>query len=1050
MRREFRDLAGYSVLILLSVACAAKAQIPLNQLVSANGVQPTGSFIFPATPVGSSTTQTVQVNLLNILGTQYALSITVPQSAGGKQEFIVGTVSGCVADGTTFNPPGVCNVSITFTPAYAGERSEPLQLTVNYSDFAFGDASGTLSFGLSGVGLAPLAVVAPGTATLIQNFQPVFGGNIPEGLAVDGAGNVYASITSPGSVVKIDKDTAAVSTVIPSVDVPEGIAVDAAGDIFVVSGYDNKVYELYNGTPGFGNSFYPVVGVVGAYGFGGDGNAATATDVELAHPYGVAIDPSGNIFISDHDNERIRRVDASTQNITTYAGTGPQLAGAYGGDGGPATSAQLNAPSGLAADGAGNLYIADTANNRIRMVAASTGFITTVAGNGTAGYTGDGAQATAAELNGPLAVSLDAAGNLYIGDTGNGAVRKVDAATGVIYTVAGGGGIVLSTAGQTQSARAISLPGVAGVAVDPLGSLFATALLSMPPFASQSQVFKISPSSGAIAFPQQTLLNTPDTTDDPQKFYLSNDGTQPFSISVPASGTNPVLLEGFSIDNASACQPLLQGAMPHTVASGDTCVYGLDFTPTTIGSVTGTLTVTDTAPGSTQTMSLSGTGGTASATTTSLAFSSGADPSPIYTSTDTLTATVAHASVGATSPISGTVTFYADGTVLQGGSNVTLINGSASITFTQLLHAGIHTLTATFTPGNSSNLDPSTAASGLSVTIYAATQGVPNVAVDNHIYDGNPHGVTITTSPPNLPSLVYYEPLGSTSQTRTPPTLPGVYFVSCYIGANSDYAEIYSTAYLHIYPLPATVTVNSLSVPFGSPVPAPTVTTSPAGLATIVRYNGSTTPPTAIGQYLLSASVTTAGYAGYADGILEIYSPTLTTSAWIVNQDSTVSHLNSSGTVLSTSGTASGTSTLGSIAIDASGDAWAVANANSSVVEVSATGTLLGTYTGGGLLAPVSLAIDGLGNAWVANSGNSLTVLSTSGAAVSPGTGYLATSAAEATPLATPSGIAIDRTGSVWITNSGDSSVTRVFGAAAPVIAPTASAVAGSSLGVRP
>jgi hypothetical protein len=127
-----------------------------------------------------------------------------------------------------------------------------------------------------------------------------------------------------------------------------------------------------------------------------------------------------------------------------------------------------------------------------------------------------------------------------------------------------------------------------------------------------------------------------------------------------------------------------------------------------------------------------------------------------------------------------------------------------------------------------------------------------------------------------------------------------------------------------------------------------------------------------------------------------------------------------------------------------------VTNANNSVLEVSSSGALLGTYTGGGLLAPVSIAIDGLGKPWVVNAGNSVTVLSTSGAVVSPATGYLATSAGETTPLSTPSSIAIDATGSVWITNSGDSSVTRVFGAAAPVVTSTAVGVAGSSLGVRP
>jgi sugar lactone lactonase YvrE len=962
-------------------------------------------------------------------------SITVPQSVGGKQEFVVGTVSGCVVDGATNNPTGsICKVSVTFTPAYAGVRSQPLVIDLSAT---FGDAPGTdyAVIGLSGTGLAPLAVAAPGTATLLQaglatpSYQYLFASC----MAVDGAGNAYTPIPLSGTVVEIDKDTTALSTVVGSLSSPQAVAVDPVGTVFIA--YANVVIKVRS-QDGSNVVVNEEDGYGGNYGFSGDGGPAYLASLES--PQGLAIDPAGNLYVADTGNQRIRRVDANTQIITTYAGGGSIL-----GDGGAATSATLSSPAGLATDSAGNLYIADSGNNRIRKITASTGVITTVAGNGTAGYTGDGGQATAAELSGPLALSLDAAGNLYITDSGNNVVRKVDSATNTIYTIAGGGKTTLTAAGQTQGATGTIFARPSGVAIDPLGSLLVSS-------SANSQIFKIAPAAGAIIFPQQTLVNSPDTADDPEKFYLSNDGTQPFSISVPSSGTNPALPTGFSIDNASACQALLPGATALTLAAGSTCAYGVDFTPATTGTVTGTLTVTDTAPGGTQTMALSGTGGTASATTTSLAFSY-TPPGygyPSYTSSDTLVATVAHASVGATSPINGTVTFYSDGTALAGGSNVAVTNGAATFNFTQLLEPGTHTLTATFTPGTSSNLDASTTASGLSVTVVKATPTIASLIIDNHIYDGNPHGVSITTTPSNLPVTYSYNLYGSFNGTTTPPTLPGVYVAAIYI--NTPEYSFSTTVLLHIYPLAATVTVGNLSVPYGSPVPAPTVTTTPAGLATTVYYNGSTTPPTAIGQYLVAAVVTATGYAGVGDATLQIYSPTLATSTWIVNQDSTVSHLGSSGSVLSTAGTANGTSTLGGIAIDGSGDAWAVTNANNSVVEVSPSGTLLGTYTGGGLLSPVSVAIDGLGKPWVVNSGNSLTVLSTSGNAVSPSTGYLATSLAETTPLSTPTGIAIDATGSVWITNSGDASVTRVFGAAAPVITPASAAVAGSLLGVRP
>ncbi len=137
-----------------------------------------------------------------------------------------------------------------------------------------------------------------------------------------------------------------------------------------------------------------------------------------------------------HVDNRIRKVSASTGIITTVAGNGSPD---YSGDGGAATAAGLYYPYGVAVDAAGNLYIADTVDNRIRKVSASTGIITTVAGNGSPGYSGDGGAATAAELYYPYGVAVDAAGNLYIADTGNNRIRKVSASTGIITTVAGNG-----------------------------------------------------------------------------------------------------------------------------------------------------------------------------------------------------------------------------------------------------------------------------------------------------------------------------------------------------------------------------------------------------------------------------------------------------------------------------------------------------------------------------------------------------------------------------------------------------------------------------------
>ncbi|MDE0105484.1 MAG: hypothetical protein OXN89_24165 [Bryobacterales bacterium] len=245
-------------------------------------------------------------------------------------------------------------------------------------------------------------------------------------------------------------------------------AVSSVGVIYTLSMNAAGVWTAY---PDFGvpthTATITTFAGTGLDGYGGDGSQATSA--RLSSPTGTAVDAAGNLYIADRANHRVRKVDAAGT-ITTVAGSGSQ---GYSGDGGPAVSAQLNSPVGVAADAVGNLYIADTFNGRVRKV-DTAGKITTVAGTGRSDFSGDGGPATSAELSFPFAVAVDATGNLYIADRGNHRVRMVDAA-GVITTVAGSrqaGPTNGAFGGDGGPATSAQLNSPAGIAVDAVGNLY--------------------------------------------------------------------------------------------------------------------------------------------------------------------------------------------------------------------------------------------------------------------------------------------------------------------------------------------------------------------------------------------------------------------------------------------------------------------------------------------------------------------------------------------------------------------------------------------------
>ncbi len=239
-------------------------------------------------------------------------------------------------------------------------------------------------------------------------------------------------------------------------NVPVGVAVDQSGNVYVADALNHRVRRI---TPA--GTITTIAGT-GTAGFAGDGGQATSA--QLNAPNGVAVATNGDVYIADTSNNRIRRV-TSAGTITTVAGIG--TAGSTG-DGGQATSAQINAPTGVAVDGSGNFYIAEVNGNRVRRV-TSAGVITTFAGTGTAGFSGDGGQATSAQLRSPFGVALDAAGNLYIADAVNYRIRRVTQA-GVITTFAGTGTPGATGDGGQATAAQLNVP--LGVAVDAGGNVY--------------------------------------------------------------------------------------------------------------------------------------------------------------------------------------------------------------------------------------------------------------------------------------------------------------------------------------------------------------------------------------------------------------------------------------------------------------------------------------------------------------------------------------------------------------------------------------------------
>jgi sugar lactone lactonase YvrE len=284
----------------------------------------------------------------------------------------------------------------------------------------------------------------------------------PIRLAVDRTGNVYFTDSDNYRIRKVDltgKITTVVGTGTRGFSGDQGPAPEAQLDfpIGVALDSQNNLYILDSGNRRV-RKVSAATGVIttvaGNGSTGSAGDNGPAISAQLNNPQNVAVDASGNLSISDFGNQRIRKVTAGTGIITTVAGNGTR---GFGGDGGPAVNAMLSDPNNVSVDAAGNLYLTDAGNSRIRRVASDSGIITTIVGNGEAGFSGDGGPALAARLLSPVGAIVDGAGNLYFSDRGNHRVRKVDV-NGVISTIAGNGRAVFNGDGLLAVGSQLNAP----------------------------------------------------------------------------------------------------------------------------------------------------------------------------------------------------------------------------------------------------------------------------------------------------------------------------------------------------------------------------------------------------------------------------------------------------------------------------------------------------------------------------------------------------------------------------------------------------------------
>ncbi|WP_049761689.1 Ig-like domain repeat protein [Candidatus Korobacter versatilis] len=591
----------------------------------------------------------------------FSAATTLTHIKMANKNFVIVPGGSCY-EGNHYNRGESCSLLVRFTPQGPGHRLGFVQMT-NSSETA------VTSFGLVGNGYAPILSFTPAQITTVTGTATAGTGTINNAtnMTVDGGDVLYIADVGNNRIKEIDS-SGAIGTISPAFATPQSLAVDSLGIIYSANTAGTYYFSYF--APWATQTAY---GTTYAPGSCTPNTPCPLTTVGMSKPANMSIDAYDNLFFEEGTKGA---AEMPVANVSGGAGSfnlwylTNQFVYSNG------------TPASFAVDASGNLYnsyIYNTANTCFLLEeplynAEYSPTANRVAGGVKCGFSGDGGKASGAEISNKIGqIAFDIAGNLYFADAGNQRIRRIDAVTGIISTIAGNG--TAGNAGDGGAAVFATISNPTGLAVDSQGQVY---FLTNAPTAGPTQSIR---KLGTFGYWKWTY-QAKGTISAPKIFTVSNTGNQPLALSANAffGGTNPT---DFATDPSTTSCGLTAGA---TLAAGHTCQVGIVFKPSTVGTRTASLLFPGNTVAGINSIQLVGIGylGTPTITITS--------PSGTATKGTTITFTASVTSTPTTKP-TGTVTFKVNGT--QIGSPITLSSGTASTTFTEAT-ANTYTLTATY------------------------------------------------------------------------------------------------------------------------------------------------------------------------------------------------------------------------------------------------------------------------------------------------------------------------------------------------------------------